>query len=149
MVVMFKPGGDDPPTKPAAVSSVMATAGTPRWQTVLDTVDTLRCFQSAQGIHRAITERGFSVGLSTVYRCLRALSARGMVDTLSTTGGETLYRRCGSNRHHHLVCRSCGRVVELEAAAVDEWTQQVRRVHGFVEVTRVLELSGVCPACAR
>jgi Fur family ferric uptake transcriptional regulator len=106
-------------------------------------------FRSAQDLHAELRSRGDGVGLTTVYRHLQTLVDRGRVDMLRTGEGEALYRRCGTERHHHhLVCRECGRAVEVEGQAVERWATAVAAEHGFVEVDHTLEVLGTCPQCA-
>jgi Fur family transcriptional regulator, ferric uptake regulator len=105
-------------------------------------------FRSAQDLHAELRRRGDGVGLSTVYRTLQALAESGDVDVLRTDDGEAVYRRCGqAHHHHHLVCRSCGRTVEVEDAAVEAWAAQVAAQHGFTDVTHSLEVFGRCADC--
>ena len=49
------------------------------------------------------------------------LADAGEIDVMRMPGGEHLYRRCSQGHHHHLVCRSCGRTVEVEGPAVETW----------------------------
>ena len=63
---------------------------------------------------RIVRRRGEGVGLSTVYRALQALAGADEFDVLRAGDGAALYRRCSSGHHHHLVCRDCGRTVEVE-----------------------------------
>jgi Fur family ferric uptake transcriptional regulator len=64
--------------------------------------------------------------------------------------GEQLYRRCGREQHHHhLVCRSCGRTVEVAGPAVERWAERQAAEHGFTDVAHTLEIFGTCAACAR
>jgi Fur family ferric uptake transcriptional regulator len=102
-------------------------------------------FRSAQSIHADLRASGASVGLSTVYRHLQALAEAGEADTLQTPDGEVLYRVCGRGRrhHHHLVCRGCGRTVEVEGRSVERWAEQVAADNGFHDVDHVVELLGV------
>lgn len=104
-------------------------------------------FRSAQEIHDLLRRRGETVGLSTVYRTLQGLADAGEVDVLRTGDGEALYRRCSRSHHHHLVCRSCGRTVEVEGPAVERWADAVAAEHGFAEVSHTLEIFGSCPSC--
>ncbi|MBO0868194.1 MAG: transcriptional repressor, partial [Micromonosporaceae bacterium] len=63
--------------------------------------------------------------------------------------GEQVYRRCArSNHHHHLVCRVCGRTVEVEGPAVERWARQQAEQHGFTEVDHTVEILGTCASCA-
>jgi Fur family transcriptional regulator, ferric uptake regulator len=105
-------------------------------------------FHSAQDLHAMLRERGAAVGLTTVYRTLVALAEAGEIDVMQTAGGENLYRRCSDGHHHHLVCRSCGRTVEVLGPAVESWAEKVAARHGYTEVSHTLEIFGRCPACA-
>ncbi|HEY0773180.1 MAG TPA: Fur family transcriptional regulator [Nocardioidaceae bacterium] len=105
-------------------------------------------FRSAQEIHDLLRRNGENVGLSTVYRTLQALADKGDVDMLRTEDGEAVYRRCSTTHHHHLVCRSCGRTVEVEGPTVERWSRSVASEHGFTDVSHTLEIFGTCPACA-
>ncbi len=104
-------------------------------------------FRSAQDIHAALRARGDSVGLATVYRNLGLMAELGEVDTLVRDDGETLYRQCSDVHHHHLVCRGCGRTVEIAGPAVEKWANAVAAEHGFSDVSHQLELFGLCAAC--
>ncbi|MFT4262338.1 MAG: Fur family transcriptional regulator [Nocardioides sp.] len=105
-------------------------------------------FSSAQEIRDALARRGEPVGLATVYRTLAALAEAGEVDMMRTEDGEAIYRRCSGTHHHHLVCRACGRAVEVEGPAVERWAGAVATEHGFTDVSHTLELVGVCGDCA-
>ena len=69
---------------------------------------------------------------------------------LRTGDGETVYRACRTEtHHHHLVCRVCGRTIEVAGPAVERWAEAVGREHGFSDVTHAVEVFGTCPDCAR
>jgi Fur family ferric uptake transcriptional regulator len=102
-------------------------------------------FVSAQQIYAALREQGSTIGLATVYRAVQGLVDDGAVDALRTDDGEVVYRRCASDvHHHHLVCRECGRTVEVEGPAVERWAQTVAGQHGFHDVSHTLEIFGTC-----
>ncbi|MFF1922720.1 Fur family transcriptional regulator [Streptomyces sp. NPDC058221] len=112
----------------------------------LDEVDE---FRSAQELHDVLKHRGDSVGLTTVYRTLQSLADAGEVDVLRTTDGESVYRRCSTgDHHHHLVCRMCGKAVEVEGPAVEQWAETIAAQHGFVNVAHTVEVFGTCAECA-
>lgn len=107
-------------------------------------------FRSAQELHDLLRQDGASVGLTTVYRHLQALADSGQIDMLRTDGGEAVYRRCPTaSHHHHLVCRDCGRSVEIEGPEVEAWAASVALQHGFTDGTHTVEVFGTCAACAR
>ncbi|WP_460466642.1 Fur family transcriptional regulator [Calidifontibacter terrae] len=116
---------------------------------VSELLGSLDDFVTAQELHTKLTEVGQKIGLATVYRTLQALAADGAVDVLRTEDGESAYRRCASDRHHHhLVCRACGRTVEVEGPTVEKWAAAVSSDHGFTEVEHTIEIFGRCADCA-
>ena len=107
-------------------------------------------FKSAQDLHDLLRAGGESVGLTTVYRHLQALADAGQVDVLRNDDGEAVYRRCPTDaHHHHLVCRSCGRSLEVEGPEVEEWASRTAAQHGFTGVTHTVEVFGTCADCSR
>lgn len=127
---------------------VDAPRNTRQRRAVVAILSDLDGFASAQEIHDVLRKRGESVGLSTVYRSLQALTDAAEVDALRNDDGEVLYRRCSSGHHHHLVCRSCGRTVEVEGPTVERWADKIAGEHGFVDIAHTLEVFGTCNACA-
>jgi len=110
-------------------------------------LDAVSDFRSAQEIHDLLKQRGDTVGLTTVYRTLQALADSGEIDILRNSDGEALYRRCSDGHHHHLVCRSCGRTVEVEGPTVERWARRVADEHGYADLSHTLEIFGTCADC--
>ncbi len=135
--------GADPVRAPGAVRATRQAG------VVRDALAARDGFTSAQDLHGELRRRGDGVGLTTVYRHLQSLADAGAADVLRTPDGESVYRLCGSGgHHHHLVCRSCGRTVEIEGATVERWTRKVADAEGFVDVDHTIEIVGTCPDCA-
>ena len=88
------------------------------------------------------------MSLATSYRILQSLADDGLVDVLRNADGEAVYRRCAvTGHHHHLLCRNCGKAVEVEAPAVEAWAAGSREEHGFTAVEHTVEIFGLCPDC--
>ena len=105
-------------------------------------------FVSAQSLHTQLREGGSPIGLATVYRALADLAEEGEADSLQAEG-ENLYRACVSaGHHHHLICRSCGRTVEIEADDIEAWGASTAAAHGFQDPQHVVDVFGTCAACA-
>ena len=111
-------------------------------------LDNVEEFRSAQELHDELRRRGEGIGLTTVYRTLQSMAAAGLLDTLRTDSGESVYRQCSDHHHHHLVCRTCGTTVEVEGAAAESWATEVAALHGFSDVSHTIEIFGVCADCA-
>jgi Fur family transcriptional regulator, ferric uptake regulator len=106
-------------------------------------------FRSAQELHAELQAHGENMALTTVYNQVRALADAGELDALRGDDGETRYRRCASDgHHHHLVCRHCGTAIEVEGPTVERWATKTGKEHGFVAVAHTVEITGICPDCA-
>ena len=114
---------------------------------VITTLERAGGFASAQEVYRLMQREGESIGLTTVYRSLQSLVNDKIVDVLRREDGEALYRLCATGHHHHLVCTSCGKTVEVEGSAVEKWANTVAKNNGFKKVSHVVELFGLCQKC--
>ncbi len=117
---------------------------------VIDILESVEEFASAQDIHARLITEGRKVGLTTVYRTLQQLSEIGAIDTLHDASGETLYRHCVSEtHHHHLVCTNCRSTVEIDGGPVEEWATSTAAKHGFQKTGHTAEVFGLCSNCAK
>ncbi len=114
---------------------------------VADAVGKSSDFVSAQDLHARMRAAGNPIGLATVYRSLGALAAEGALDVVRTDDGEAVYRQCSTDHHHHLVCRTCGRTIEVAGPTVESWADLVAAEHGFREVRHTVEIVGTCSSC--
>jgi Fur family ferric uptake transcriptional regulator len=105
-------------------------------------------FSSAQELHARLRNEDTTVGLATVYRNLQAMASEGELDVIRTPEGEALYRACSTHHHHHLVCRVCGKAVEVTGAGVEAWAERVSAEHGFSSVQHTVEIVGTCSDCS-
>jgi len=120
------------------------------WQreAVREALGTTDGFVSAQTLHAQLRTAGSSVGLATVYRALADLATEGDADSLQQEG-EILYRACTTgSHHHHLICRTCGRTVEISADPVEHWAREVAAANGFTRPNHVVDVFGYCPDCS-
>ncbi|WP_327086355.1 transcriptional repressor [Nonomuraea sp. NBC_01738] len=122
---------------------------TTRRDAVHDTLRRSEGFRSAQDVYAEMRQDGAKIGLTTVYRALQALADGGQVDVLRTDDGESVYRACATDdHHHHLVCRRCGHTVEVAGPDVERWAEAVGSEHGFTGVTHTVEVFGTCSTCS-
>ena len=119
--------------------------------TIAEVLEQFDEFRTAQDIHDLLRHRGDSVGLATVYRTLQAMADADEVDVVRLPDGQATYRACGEatrDHHHHLICRRCGRTVEVEFPGVEELIRKLAARHSFTDVDHSLELHGLCADCA-
>ncbi|QCB28950.1 Fur family transcriptional regulator [Corynebacterium endometrii] len=115
---------------------------------VIEVLRELDKFASAKDIFRELQDKGAKVGLTTVYRTLQSLTEIEAVDALHMPSGETLYRHCeNDDHHHHLVCTKCGLTEEIDGGPIEEWAQATAAKFGFEITGHDAEIFGVCRAC--
>lgn len=116
---------------------------------ILEVLEGIEEFRSAQEIYVLLNNRNLEVGMATVYRTLQRMAEKEDVDVIHNEEGETLYRHCGQagGHHHHLICRECGLTVEVEGPALESWTASVARKNGFREVSHKVDIFGLCKNC--
>jgi Fur family ferric uptake transcriptional regulator len=114
---------------------------------VLATLERVGGFASAQEVFQKLERDGDRIGLTTVYRALQSLLSDKIVDVLRRDDGEAIYRLCGDNHHHHLVCKNCGKTVEIEGGAIEKWAKATAIEHGFRDIGHTAEIFGLCSTC--
>jgi len=129
-------------------NTVPARRQTRQKDAVLHALGQAQGFVSAQQLHRQLTQHGSVIGLATVYRTLNSLVADGLADSL-VNAGESLFRDCSKDHHHHLICNGCGVAVEIEAEQAEAWATKVAKDHGFTQVTHTIDIFGLCSACSK
>ncbi len=114
---------------------------------VVEVLQTARSHPDAAWIHAQVRERLPNVSLGTVYRTLDALVRDGVVMTLERAGQATRYdyKRAGE-MHHHVVCRQCGAIFDIDAAQIPLPPSQALPPHFRVTEVR-LEFMGICSNC--
>ena len=100
-----------------------------------------------------ILERGQKgrrgIGRATVFRALDLLTSLRVVERLDLPDGTHAYVLCDPDEHHHhLVCSSCGRGVDIADGDLLGLVNEIGRRHGYRIETHRLELFGTCPDCA-
>jgi Fur family transcriptional regulator, stress-responsive regulator len=87
------------------------------------------------------------VSHQAVYDVLRVLTTAGLVRRIQPSGSVARYETQLSDNHHHLVCRSCGVIVDVECAVGDAPCLEASNAHGFTIDEAEVVYWGLCPAC--
>jgi Fur family ferric uptake transcriptional regulator len=103
----------------------------------------------AEQLLAAARERGLKISRATVYRNLDLLVASGLARKQRLGRRRFLYEHVhGGQRHDHLVCTGCGRVVEFMSPGIAALQGEICRAHGFLPSAYSLQINGLCQACA-
>lgn len=102
---------------------------------------------SAEEIYSQVVARYPHINLSTIYRTLEMLEQLGLVAKTDLGEGRVGYHPAGSEHHHHLVCRDCGAIIDLEESVVSPIEAVLLRDYGFAADLRHLAIFGRCKKC--
>lgn len=102
---------------------------------------------TAEQVHHALTEDLPSLSAATIYSTLDVLEELGFVRRMSTPGGTTVYDSRVDD-HHHAICRTCGRIEDVDARVRTAAAVAAAEARGFVVDHAEVQLSGQCAACA-
>lgn len=127
----------------------MSVRMTRQRETVAGVLESVDGFHTAQELYEMLLADGERIGLATVYRTLQLFAENDMVDVMRNSEGEAIYRSCHSagQHHHHLLCRTCGKTIEIDGPTVEAWALQVGAQHGFTDIEHTIELYGTCEVC--
>ena len=88
------------------------------------------------------------VSHQAVYDVLRALTAAGLLRRIQPTGSVARYEARVGDNHHHVVCRSCGSIADVDCAVGDAPCLRASDDHGFALDEAEVIYWGLCPGCS-
>jgi Fe2+ or Zn2+ uptake regulation protein len=137
-------------TSTDATATALRAAGyrvTPQRLLIHQTLVELGRHVGAEELLEAVGERLPNVSLPTVYASLEALEEAGLVRRVAAGRGHALYDSRPVD-HHHLVCRRCGAVEDLEAQVSLDLAVATAREHGFSVDGAEVVVHGLCAKCS-
>ena len=123
----------------------MERRNTRQRQLVLDAVRDLCDHPTADEIYLRVREQDDHISRGTVYRNLHVLAEEGDILSIKMPGGERFDLR--TDRHAHLTCTECGRVVDVPVPNYGAYCDDVAKQTGFANLRVATLLSGLCPEC--
>ncbi|CAM3334900.1 Fur family transcriptional regulator [Stackebrandtia soli] len=92
-------------------------------------------------------ERVGSLSTQAVYNVLTMLDEYGLARKLEVSGSHARFEARAGDNHHHVVCRKCGAVEDVDCAVGDVPCLQAAQSHGFAIDEAEVTYWGVCPSC--
>ena len=117
---------------------------------LLDLIDHSGLHLDAESLYQMAKEKDPKLNRVTVYRTLKLLKKRGLVDELDLMhyGGDQHYYETRLKREHaHIICLRCGKVEEFFGEPLGRLRRQVESFFGFEIVLARTEVGGYCPNC--
>ena len=100
-------------------------------------------------IYQQVRQDHPNLGLVTIYRTLSMLARLELICELHAGNSCHSYTISAPGHHHHLICSSCGRVVDFTGYDLGELEQRLSLETGFEIEDRLLEFTGLCQACQK
>jgi Fur family ferric uptake transcriptional regulator len=116
---------------------------------VLDVIANAETHLDASEIYARARAREPRLSLATVYRTLSALRESGLVRQLHSAGERLFFELDRQDRHAHLICSTCGRIWEVDSAALSRAAKEAGSEFGFQVATARVEVIGLCADCRR
>lgn len=116
---------------------------------IIDTFFEGASHRTIEDLLQEVRKQDRGVGYATVYRTLKLLAESGVASERRFGDGLSRYELAddATAHHDHLICVSCGTIIEFEEPKVEELQDAIAKRHGFVVTSHKHELYGVCPAC--
>jgi len=122
---------------------------TPQRMLVIEALHNANRHISAEELYKQLHSRYPYANISTVYRTLELLKELNLVTEADLGEGRVRYHVAEKGHHHHLVCRSCGKIIDLEEPALCPLEDTLLQKYGFDADLRHLAISGKCSECLR
>ena len=103
----------------------------------------------AKEIYRRASQRDESISLATVYRSLHLFKELGLVEERRLGELRGSYEIKHSVEHQHLVCKSCGKIIEFESSPIGKLVQEMKRIYDFNVTKAELYMEGYCRECEK
>lgn len=98
---------------------------------------------------RQVRERLDSVSTQAVYDVLGALSRAGLARRIEPAGSPARFEARVGDNHHHIVCRGCGAIEDVDCSIGERPCLDAGTGHGFEVDEAEVTFWGLCPACQR
>jgi Fur family ferric uptake transcriptional regulator len=104
---------------------------------------------SAADIYERVKAAYPYVDISTVYRTLTVLKEMRLISETHMGTGDATFEWVGAERHHHLICRKCSHVTQLDHKYLEELGTELAKDLGFRADIDHFAIFGLCAYCQR
>ncbi len=122
---------------------------TPQRLMILSAIENSDNHISAEEIYAQVVAKYPHINISTVYRTLELLKGLGLVTETDLGGGRFRYHPADKGHHHHLVCRECGAIIDLDESMLASLKDTLLREYKFIADLRHLAVFGRCVKCRK
>ena len=104
--------------------------------------------RDAEEIFFTLRKRGLNISRATVYRTIDVLVKNKLIDKLDIGDGRARFEYNDKYAHHdHLICNSCGKIIEFHSKDIENYQKQIAKRHKFQLINHNHQLYGICEDC--
>lgn len=123
---------------------------TPERFTVLDEICSTDTHFDVEDIVGRVRRRKTSISRATVYRTVELLEKYGLIRKARLTEMKSCYELTAGRHHHeHMICTSCGKIIEFESKGIETIQDTICRQHHFTMTYHFLHIFGLCGDCKK
>jgi len=105
---------------------------------------------SADELYLKLKQKGSNVSRATVYRTLELLVHAKLLSKLQMKEGQHLYENYDGIKHHdHMICLSCGKIIEFSSKEIESIQKQICKKYNFKMKSHMLRICGLCEVCQK
>jgi Fe2+ or Zn2+ uptake regulation protein len=104
---------------------------------------------SAKELYRLASSKSESISLATVYRTLQLFKELGLVEERRLGQLYCHYEIKGLAQHQHLVCKSCGKIIEFDSPLFNQLAEELQRDYSFSLKKVEVYMEGYCKECEK
>lgn len=125
---------------------------TPQRKTIIDAIFNNNCDSlhlSAEEIYDIVKINFPDIGLATVYRTLIVLDELKIISKINFDDGCDRYEMIAEkHQHHHLICKKCGKVIEVSEDLLEKLEKTVEKNYEFKIIDHNVKIYGLCKKCS-
>ncbi len=98
-------------------------------------------------ITKHLSKKGITIDPATAFRIISLFAEKGIAKKLQFLERKFRYELFSKSDHHHLICRGCDSVRDIEDRFMTDWEKEITSKEGFLVTNHNLEFFGLCELC--
>jgi len=104
---------------------------------------------SPMDLERLLLTTDPTLGRATIFRAIDLFLEMGILEKIHRESGDDVYLVGSVGHHHHLICRVCGEIRDINSCPFEEGIHEIMRKEGYSEGYHRIEIEGICGVCKK
>ena len=103
---------------------------------------------TTEEFYNLVKSQDKTIGWATVYRTLKLLCKAGIADEVGFGDGVVRFEhKYGHEHHDHLICKKCGKFIEVVDQEIEKLQEKLAKRYGFAPISHRMDIFGICKKC--